>query len=378
MTKNLTTESNLDSHVKPIKSGDELSSLELSTFGNKTKANGDLEVHGNITTLDHNSRVRTFKLESISDLKIITGKSDDGAIQSNNEITFDTSGDGSTIRFNISGDSSPRYFIQNYSNTHGYVQMLNFSNIDDAGEGALEFYADNSVNSDRAHIALQADARVLIDAGQITEGNGITFKLSNTQVGDITGHSSATQFRLYENIGASTNDYFNIAVAASGATTISTTDAAGTSGDLTLAPDGHLKITVGSGSHIEIDGNSIGFDLDATTYDATDTIVRFDQGNKKTLTFGAGNITDLYTRFPAVSGNFTLILKQDGSGSRTVTNWKVIDSGGADASGSPIVKFAGGSNPTLTTAANHVDILSFYWDADNEIAYGVATLDFQD
>jgi hypothetical protein len=41
------------------------------------------------------------------------------------------------------------------------------------------------------------------------------------------------------------------------------------------------------------------------------------------------------------------------------------------------VIWAGGSNPTLTTDANHVDILSFYYDADNEIAYGVATLDFQ-
>ena len=47
------------------------------------------------------------------------------------------------------------------------------------------------------------------------------------------------------------------------------------------------------------------------------------------------------------------------------------------ADGDAGVKFAGGSNPTLTTDANHVDILSFYWDADNEIAYGVATLDFQ-
>ena len=50
----------------------------------------------------------------------------------------------------------------------------------------------------------------------------------------------------------------------------------------------------------------------------------------------------------------------------------------SSADGASGVKFPGGSNPTLTTAANHVDILSFYWDADNEIAYGVATLDFQD
>ena len=81
-----------------------------------------------------------------------------------------------------------------------------------------------------------------------------------------------------------------------------------------------------------------------------------------------------------MSGNFILLLKQDASGSRTINSdgWLVFDSQGNAAAGSATVKFPGGSNPTLTTAANHVDIVSFYWDADNEIAYGVATLDFQD
>ena len=46
------------------------------------------------------------------------------------------------------------------------------------------------------------------------------------------------------------------------------------------------------------------------------------------------------------------------------------------ASGSATVVWAGGSAPTLTTTANYVDILSFYWDATNEIAYGVASLNF--
>ena len=72
------------------------------------------------------------------------------------------------------------------------------------------------------------------------------------------------------------------------------------------------------------------------------------------------------------------MLKQDGSGSRTVDYYKVWDRvDSSAASGSATVKFAGGSNPTLTTDANHVDIISFFYDGDNEIAYGVTTLDFQ-
>ena len=32
--------------------------------------------------------------------------------------------------------------------------------------------------------------------------------------------------------------------------------------------------------------------------------------------------------------------------------------------------------PTLTTTANKLDIISFYWDNDNHKAYGVASLNF--
>ena len=137
-------------------------------------------------------------------------------------------------------------------------------------------------------------------------------------------------------------------------------------------------VFVKTDGHIEFDGCGVGFDLVNPTYDATDTDVDFSTGNKQQVTFGSGNITDLNLIFPKISGNFVLLLKQDGTGSRTVTNYKVwdrIDS--SAAAGSATVKFAGGSNPTLTTDANHVDIISIFYDCDAEIAYGVASLDFQ-
>ena len=131
------------------------------------------------------------------------------------------------------------------------------------------------------------------------------------------------------------------------------------------------------GNTIGITNACIGFTQLEPTYDATDTLVDFRHSNKQFVTFGSGNITNLNLYFPLVSGNFVLLIKQDGTGSRTITNYKVREFDESLADGSASVKFPGGSNPTLTTAANHVDILSFYWDADNEIAYGVATLDFQ-
>ena len=153
-----------------------------------------------------------------------------------------------------------------------------------------------------------------------------------------------------------------------GATTIATTDSDGAEGHLNIEPNGH----------VEFDGCGVGFELVTATFNATDTDINFKNGNKQILTL-TDNLGDLNLTFPATSGNFILLLKQDGTGSRLIhsAGYLAFEHDGTAASGSSTVKFAGGSNPTLTTDANHVDILSFFWDADNQICYGVATLDFQ-
>ena len=132
------------------------------------------------------------------------------------------------------------------------------------------------------------------------------------------------------------------------------------------------------GNEVSFVSSCVGFTQLEPTFNAINTIVDFRHSNKQHLTFGADNIAHLALYFPEVSGNFQLLIKQDGTGSRIITGtYKVYEFDESVADGDAVVKFAGGSNPTLTTDANHVDILSFYWDADNEIAYGVATLDFQ-
>ena len=129
-----------------------------------------------------------------------------------------------------------------------------------------------------------------------------------------------------------------------------------------------------TGNFADFGTTGAGFTQFEPTYNATDTNVNFnDNGNKGFLTFGSGNITDLNLYFPNVSCNCTLLVKQDGSGSRTITNYKTFDQ--ADGNESAVV-WAGGSAPTLTTTANKLDILSFYWDNDNHTAYGVASLNF--
>ena len=173
----------------------------------------------------------------------------------------------------------------------------------------------------------------------------------------------STMLRIYDD--ADSGDWFTISVDASGETTISTRDDSAAVGHLIITPDGHTDFRTGTG-----------FPLRTVTYNSVSTIPDFRAGNKAMATFVGGNISSVKMTFPDISGNFLFLLKQDAIGGRTVTSWLAYNSV-QNAASTPALKFAGGSNPTLTTDANHVDIISIFWDADNEIAYGAATLDFQ-
>ena len=72
-----------------------------------------------------------------------------------------------------------------------------------------------------------------------------------------------------------------------------------------------------------------------------------------------GNITINGLSTPAAGQSVTLILKQDGTGNRTLTS---------------TMKFAGGTN-TLSTAANAIDVLSIFYDGTTY--YASLSTDFQ-
>lgn len=88
------------------------------------------------------------------------------------------------------------------------------------------------------------------------------------------------------------------------------------------------------------DGATITFDLSA--------------GAIHTVTLG-GNRT-LALSNATTGQSFIIILKQDGTGSRTVT-W--FTSPGA---GTPAIKWANATAPTLTTTASRYDIFAFLYD----------------
>ena len=123
------------------------------------------------------------------------------------------------------------------------ANTLDVTYINNFGSNDLVITESNDITLDAANdIILDAANVVTLDAADVNAFQGIQFKMAGTQVGDITGHHSETFFTLYENVGASTNDYFQIGVGVSGATDIQTADATGASAHLKIHADGDTTI----------------------------------------------------------------------------------------------------------------------------------------
>lgn len=88
--------------------------------------------------------------------------------------------------------------------------------------------------------------------------------------------------------------------------------------------------------------------------DAATITFNMTTSNLHSVTLG-GNRTLAVSNLTA-GQSFVLILKQDGTGSRTVT-WFV-----SPGSGTPAIKWVGAAAPTLTTTASRADIFAFLYD----------------
>ena len=160
--------------------------------------------------------------------------------------------------------------------------------------------------------------------------------------------------------------------------------------DLSLSGHRNIMLTATAGgflftgdgatpAHAEFDNIAVGFDR-ISAVDATNVTIDFRLGNKAHLDMTGGSISGTLTlQFPGVSGNFLLVVQQDGS-TRTIAAFATKDAndnaGNNDGGTAGAVRWAGGSVPDLTDGGNKRDILSFYWDADEEVCYGVASLNF--
>jgi hypothetical protein len=86
-----------------------------------------------------------------------------------------------------------------------------------------------------------------------------------------------------------------------------------------------------------------------TVASATNVTVNWNNGNKQKILLETNPVNFTFTAPSAGVGSFSLVLKQDGGGSKTVT-WPAS------------VKWPGGTAPTLSTAPNKVDIVTCIYD----------------
>ena len=126
-------------------------------------------------------------------------------------------------------------------------------------------------------------------------------------------------------------------------------------------------VTFKAKQHLRVDGSAY-FDEE---YDygnkGNDFTIDWNNGNKQKVTL-TGDINNLSFIAPPGTSNLLLKVVQDSTGNRTITNWNFATP----------VKWPGGESPTLSTAADAVDIITFYYDADgvSPAYYGVGGFGF--
>ena len=257
-------------------------------------------------------------------------------------------------------DGTEADFI-NYSsaNAADYFYMNTFAN------GETELGTIDSGGTD-GHIKLQPNGKLQIHAGSGANPYAY-FQVVNPYS------------RLRMNGYIQDDDYLQIDVEADGATTISTVDDAGADAHINIEADGH----------VEFDNCAVGFDGLEATFSTTaviesggsdDTDIDFRLSNKYRLEM-INDIAQMNLIFPNTSGNFLLVcdITGAGGGDHDVTAWKVWEhdsaAGSTNAAAVTDVMWAGGSVPAFTSGAA-TDIVSFYWDADEQQCYGVASLAF--
>jgi|10_taG_2_1085330.scaffolds.fasta_scaffold36108_1 hypothetical protein len=238
--------------------------------------------------------------------------------------------------------------------------------ISTGASGATTIATVDDAGADDAHLTLDVDGNIILDADA-----GYTY-IDN----DGTRHGYLSAFSSTKLILGATTNY-----------------------DLKLATSGTGDIIIDSSGHVEFDGCAVGFDKLAGAFgtsqvlddpnDSTDIDFRLSNKYELELTniiAGAASSEFLNLIFPAVSGNFILVISQDGTGGRTIhpSAWVAYQSDGstkatnvAFANGTDgAIRWAGGSATPITTTADKADIVSIYWDADNETAFAVVSQNF--
>ena len=270
--------------------------------------------------------------------------------------------------FNIPGSPTNDYILKYNSSTAKFDMEAEaasqnlFSTIAVAGQSNV--VADAS--TDTLTLAAGTGLAITTDAGTDT----ITFTptISDANITIVGDDSTGTTFSAKNGDNIKIAGGTNITTAVSGDTVTITGATIPSIGDLTFtgstitAPsNGDLTLTTSGTGLIDLNDTvrfNAGYKEDINTLTSSSTITvncSLASTHKVTLATNTEfNISNLPT-----GGSVTLIITQDGTGSRTATF-------GTD--GSTAVKFAGGT-PTLTTTAAGIDVVTIFNDGTNFLGH---------
>ena len=304
-------------------------------------------------------------------------------------FTINTIEDGETTLTTVEAGGGSTAHLNMVADGNFAVDAVGDISLDAAGGDVTILQADLTIPVDKKvifgntgeHIAGDDTHLTVTSSGNLNLSTGRYIYLkdgANSEAYfDFNGN---THNKLHITGSVDAADYFNIVVIDNGETTLTTNDNGGTAAHLNIEANGH----------IDFNTSACGFTQLTVTFGASgviggagnDTDVDFRLGNKALLelTGNLGGLNNINLIFPAVSGNFVLVLEQDGTGSRTIHadawegNMYISDGSTTATTANPL--WAGGSAPTLTTTADAFDIISFYWDATNGRVFAVPTLNF--
>ncbi len=216
-----------------------------------------------------------------------------------------------------------------------------------------------------AYTSTTLSKKVLTDAQSYTAASGVgtytSFEIAPTF--NLTGSASGTQRGVYVNpaITSLTGVYRAIDIA------VDHSNARGIyqSGTNTINNIVGNTLFGGTGTPLEkvsVTGNMVVngqyYSNQFSLTDGATIALNWNNGNVQRVVLG-GNRTFTFSN-PKTGGRYLIVLKQDATGSRTVT-W-------------PTIKWRGGTAPTLTTGANKVDLITIVFDGTDY--FGDASLNY--
>ena len=249
------------------------------------------------------------------------------------------------------GSGSTQWVLTRATDADSYAP----SDPDSLGQGDAFFVTSGDTGAGETYVCNTE--------GVITFGTtDITFvQISSAQIYSVgTGLTlTGTQFSLTTPV--------TVANGGTGSTTASGARTNLGLGTIATQAANNVAITGGTISGINTFSNSkierYREDVTASTISSTSHTLDLSTANIFELTMNS-SITSLTISNPPSSGeafSFTVIVKQDATGSRTIS-WPAS------------VKFPNGSTPTLTTTANKVDILNFITTDGGTTYYGALSL----